>query len=212
MAFSSMVLPALFWAGSVLPSVLPVFPVSLRQKLPSACTPAVLLPGQVTPPAVLLGGSGKDAEVKPNTWFWPRGSVCLMILISPQLLMFTGTGATKSLSSAVNDAEERLLRNALPNASQVPGGNTPAAVRLMAVSPKVSAGTLLVPGRVGSVTASRLFTAPIESVPLRTSLLPQHGRVLAEKHWLVGPEVTHRSSPRVGVPPPLVKSKVISRS
>src|SRR6516162_9006146 len=136
-----------------------------------------------------------------------------MIVIAPQLLMFTGTGATKSLSSAVNDAEERLLRNALPNASQVPGGNTPAAVRLMAVSPKVSAcrvrGAL---GAIGSLTLSRLFTAPIESVPLRVSWLPQHGRLLAEKHWLIGPEVTHRSSPRVKMPPPLVKSKVTSRS
>src|SRR6516164_7426651 len=169
MAFSSMVLPALFWAGSVLPSVLPVFPVSLRQKLPSACTPAALLPGQVTPPAVLLGGSGKDAEVKPNAWFWPRGSVCLMILISPQLLMFTGTGAMKSLISAVNDAEERLFKNVLPNASQVPGGNTPAAVRSIAVSPNCRAGTGLMelgePGNSGSVTASRLLTAPIESLP-----------------------------------------------
>src|SRR5829696_6549909 len=40
----------------------------------------------------------------------------------PQLLMLTGWGAMKSLTSAGNEAEERLLRNALPNASQVPGG------------------------------------------------------------------------------------------
>ena len=64
-----------------------------------------------------------------------------MILIDPQLVMFTGIGATKSLISAVNDAEERLFKNALPNASQVPGGNTPAAVRSIAVSPNCSAGT-----------------------------------------------------------------------
>src|SRR5215471_16715816 len=111
-----------------------------------------------------------------------------MILISPQLLMFTGTGATKSLTSAVNDAEARLLRNALPNASQVPDGKTPAAVRLVAVSPKVSAGRLLGAfGAIGSVTASRLFTAPIESVPFSVTWLPQQGRLLLEKHWLVGP-------------------------
>src|SRR5215469_4666892 len=139
-----------------------------------------------------------------------------MILIDPQLVMFTGTGATKSLTSEPNDAEARLLRNALPNASQVPGGNTPAAVRLIAVSPKVSAGRLLgAPGGIGSVTASRLFTAPIESVPLRVSWLPQHGSVLLEKHWLAvlpAAAVSQKSSPRVGVPPPLVKSKVTSRS
>src|SRR5215471_10321072 len=115
-----------------------------------------------------------------------------MIVIAPQLLMFTGTGATKSLTSEPNDAEARLLRNALPNASQVPGGNTPAAVRLMAVSPKVSAGRLRgAPGAIGSVTAPTLLTAPIESVPFRFSWLPQHGRLLLEKHWLVGPAVTH---------------------
>src|SRR5215831_14485820 len=106
-----------------------------------------------------------------------------MTWISPQLAMCTGTGATKSLTSAPNDAEARLFRNALPNASQVPGGNTPAAVRLMAVSPKVSAcrvrGAL---GAIGSVTLSRLFTAPIESVPLRVTWLLQHGRALLEKH------------------------------
>src|SRR6266487_3818015 len=109
-----------------------------------------------------------------------------MIRTAPQLLMFTGTGATKSLTSAPNDAEARLFRNALPNASHVPAGKTPAAVRLL--------------------------TAPIEFVPFRVRWLPQHGKLLLEKHWLVGPVVTHRSRPRVGVPPPLVKSKMTSRS
>src|SRR5262252_3693793 len=136
-----------------------------------------------------------------------------MIVMWPQLLMFTGTGATKSLTSAGNDADERLFRNALPKASQVPGGKTPAAVRLIAVSPKVfrprDRGAL---GAIGSVTASRLLTAPIESLLFRFTWLPQHGRLLLEKHWLVEPVVTHVSSPRVGRPPPLVKSKVTSRS
>src|SRR5215472_17925690 len=133
-----------------------------------------------------------------------------MIVIAPQLLMFTGTGATKSLTSEPNDAEARLLMNALPNASQVPGGNTPAPVRSIAVSPNCRAGTGLMwlgePGKSGSVTESRLLTAPIESVPLRISWLPQQGSLLLEKHWLVGPLVTQNSSPRVGFPPPLVKS------
>src|SRR6266567_9648131 len=134
------------------------------------------------------------------------------MMIVPQLLMLTGTGATKSLTSAGNDADERLFRNALPKASQVPGGKTPAAVRLMAVSPNLNAPTLFVPDWNGSVTAPRLLTAPIESVPFSVTWLPQQGRLLLEKHWLVEPEVTHRSSPRTGLPPPLVKSKVTSRS
>src|SRR6266567_6530038 len=134
------------------------------------------------------------------------------MMIVPQLLMLTGTGATKSLTSAGNDADERLFRNALPKASQVPWGKTPAAVRLMAASPNLSAPTLFVPGCNGSVTAPRLLTAPSESPLFRFTWLPQQGRLLLEKHWLVGPVVTHLSSPRVGRPPPLVKSNVTSRS
>src|SRR6266702_559986 len=129
--------------------------------------------------------------------------------------MLTFTGATKSLTSAPNDAEARLFKNALPRASHVPVGKTPAAVRLIAASPKVSAARLLgALGAIGSMTASRLLTAPIESVPFRVTLLPQHGRLLLEKQSLVEPVagVTHRSSPRVGLPPPLLKSKVTSRS
>src|SRR6266516_1859949 len=102
-----------------------------------------------------------------------------MIVTWPQLLMFTGTGATKSLTSAGNDADERLFRNALPKASQVPGGKTPAAVRLMAASPNLNAPMLFaVFDTNGSVTAPRLLTAPIEFVLFRFTWLPQHGREL----------------------------------
>src|SRR5215217_7116003 len=58
------------------------------------------------------------------------------MMIVPQLLMLTGCGATKSFTSAGNEAEERLFRNTLPNASQVPAGKTPDAVRLIAAPPK----------------------------------------------------------------------------
>src|SRR5690242_2776999 len=43
--------------------------------------PVPLLPGQVTPPAELFWGR---LDEKLNTLSFPRGSVCLMILISPQ--------------------------------------------------------------------------------------------------------------------------------
>src|SRR6266581_6442600 len=136
-----------------------------------------------------------------------------MIVTRPQLLMFTGTGATKSLTSDPNDAEARLFKKTLPNPAHVVAGKTPAVVRLIAASPKVRAARLLGAfGAIGSVTASRLLTAPIESALFRFTWLPQHGRLLLEKHWLVEPVVTHLSRPRVGLPPPLVKSKVTSRS
>src|SRR6266487_825333 len=111
--------------------------------------------------------------------------------------MLTFTGATKSFISAPNADEARLFKNALPSASHVPVGKTPAAVRLIAASPKVSAARLLgALGAIGSDTASRLLTAPIESLLFRFTWLPQHGRLLLEKHWLVGPLVTHVSRDR----------------
>src|SRR6266540_836465 len=112
----------------------------------------------------------------------PRGSVCLMILMKPQLEMFTGTGAMKSLTSAGNDADERLFRNALPKASQVPAGKTPVAVRLMAASPNLNAPMLFgVFDTNGSVTASRLLTAPSELLLFRVIWSPQHGNELADR-------------------------------
>src|SRR4051794_23052529 len=64
------------------------------------------------------------------------------MVMLPQLEMFTGTGAMKSLISEVNEVEDRVFTNADPNASHVPGGNTPAAFRLIAASPKACAGRL----------------------------------------------------------------------
>jgi hypothetical protein len=58
------------------------------------------------------------------------------MVMLPQLLMLTPTGAMKSLISAVKDEEERLLTNVLPNASHTPGWKTPAPVRSIAASPK----------------------------------------------------------------------------
>ena len=74
-------------------------------------------------------------------------------MMVPQLLMFTGCGAMKSLTSAGNDADERLFRNALPKPSHVPGGKTPAAVRLIAASPKVARGQAA-RSAIGSVTVT----------------------------------------------------------
>src|SRR5215217_6802643 len=127
----------------------------------------------------------------------------------PQLLMFTGCGATKSFTSAGNDAEERLFKKALPSASQVPGGKTPAAVRLTAASPKVPAGRLTL--AIGSVTVTALTAPSAKPATERFTRLPQHGSELVEKHWLVAPVVTHLSRPRTGVPLP-PKSKVIRMS
>src|SRR6266536_2874681 len=132
------------------------------------------------------------------------------MMILPQLEMFTGCGATKSLTSAGNDADERLLRNALPNAAQVPAGKTPAAVRLTDASPNSLAGRLTF--AIGSVTVPLLTAPSAKPAALRLTRLPQHGRAFAEKHWLVAPVVTHLSRPSTGLPPPLVKSNVMSRS
>src|SRR5260370_30358766 len=144
----------------------------------------------------------------------PRGSVCLMILTSPQLFTFTGTGATKSLTSDVNEADDRLFKKTLPNHLQALGGNTPALVRLMAASPKVSPGRERGAfGAIGSVTVPVLI-APSELADVKLTCLPQQGSVLLEKQSPAVPLalVTHTSRPRVGVVPPVVKSEVTSRS
>src|SRR4029434_11201371 len=105
-------------------------------------------------------------------------------MISPQLLMFTGCGATKSFTSAVNEGEDRLFRNTLPKALHVEP-KIPAAVRLIAASPKVFAASVRgAPGLIGSVTETVLM-APSESVEFRSTWFPQHGSELAEKHWFV---------------------------
>src|SRR5215469_10909641 len=151
-------------------------------------------------------------ELKLKFWSIPRGSVCLMMLTVPQLEMFTGTGAMKSLTSEPNDAEARLLIMALPNALHVPDGNTPAAVRLMAASPNSFAARLT--GADGSRTLSFTvveLTEPSATLPPSTCWFPQQGRLLLATHWLVAPVVVHVARDRTGVPEPL-KSKVIRRS
>src|SRR5262252_4465154 len=135
-----------------------------------------------------------------------------MMLTVPQLLMFTGTGGTKSFSSAVKDDDARLLIMALPNALHVPAGNTPAAVRLMAASPNSPAARLT--GADGSRTLSFVvveLTEPSATLPPSTCWFPQQGRLLLATHWLVAPVVVHVARDRVGEPEPL-KSKVIRRS
>lgn len=133
-----------------------------------------------------------------------------MIRIRPQLLIFTGCGAIKSFTSAGKDADERLLRNELPKPRQVPAGNTPAAVRFTAASPKVRAGSDTF--AIGSVTVTVLTAPSANPAALRSTRLPQHGSEFDAKHWLVDPAVTQVSKPRTGLPPPLVKSKVIRMS
>src|SRR5881275_2746834 len=98
--------------------------------------------------------------------------------------MLTGCGAMKSFTSAVNDADERLLRNVLPNAVQVPAGKTPAAVRLIAASPNSPVDRLRgLPGGTGSVTVA-VLTAPSASPnAVKSCRLPQQGSAFAEKHW-----------------------------
>src|SRR6266545_3627714 len=127
-----------------------------------------------------------------------------MVMV-PQLLMLTGRGATKSLTSAGKEAEERLFRKPLANASQVLP-KTPAAVRLIAASPKVSPGRLT--PAIGSVTVEVLTAPSANPAAERFTRLPQHGSELLEKHWLVGPLVTHVSRASTGAPLP-PKSKVI---
>src|SRR5437588_140464 len=93
--------------------------------------------------------------------------------------MFTDTGAMKSLISAPKEEDERLFKKVLPKSSHVPAGNTPAAVRLMAASPK-SPADRLVPA-IGSVAVVVLTPPSAKPAPVRSTCLPQQGRELLEK-------------------------------
>src|SRR5438874_2928571 len=87
-------------------------------------------------------------EAMLKFWLMPRGSVRLMTTTSPQLEMFTGIGAMKSLISDVNELpEERLFRYAEPRWKHVPWGKRPAPVRLMPASPNVESLDLTAPFR-----------------------------------------------------------------
>src|SRR5205085_9086181 len=93
-------------------------------------------------------------------------------------------------------------------------------VRLMAASPKVSAGRLLPPPLViGSLTGIETPSAqrPVAVSPASlthptASLLPsacttlQHGWAFPDMHV---PELTHRAMPRLTVLPPWAKSNVM---
>src|SRR6266508_581418 len=140
----------------------------------------------------------------------------LMVAVLPDVVALPPPSAvqvrlsnTKFFTSAGNDADERLFRNTLPNAWHVPAGNTPAAVRLTAASPKVPAGRDSL--AIGSVTVTPLTAPSASPRPLRSTRLPQHGTEFDEKHWLAGPLVTHLSRPSTGLPLP-PKSNVMSRS
>src|SRR5438132_4971125 len=76
----------------------------------------------------------------------PRGSVCFLMIIVPQLEMLIGIGATKSFSSEPNELpEDRLLSHASPRWKHVPAGKTLAAVRSTAASPNVESTVVFPP-------------------------------------------------------------------
>src|SRR6266511_2325468 len=100
-----------------------------------------------------------------------------MVMV-PQLLMLTGRGATKSLTSAGKEADERLFRKPLANASQVLP-KTPAAVRLTAASPKVSPGRLT--PAIGSSTVEVLTAPSANPAAVRLSVL---GPVVVRFGWV----------------------------
>src|SRR5438445_5493868 len=111
------------------------------------------------------------------------------MMIRPQLLMFTGTGATKSFTSEVNEDEDRLFKKTLPSPPQLPGGKTPAAVRSMEVSPKVfPVSERGAPGFIGSSTVPEFTAASATGGPeggeVRSLRSPQQGSVLELKQLL----------------------------
>ena len=144
-------------------------------------------------------------------------SMYLWTLSLPQFAMFTGIGAMKSFSSAGNDAEERLFRNAEPKCTHWFCGNTFAAVRLMPASPNSLPGMSKPPlgGGLLSWTVPVLIAPSATPAALRSTRLPQQGSALdARQSLTLSPfaSVSHLSRPSTGFAPPLVKSNVTRMS
>ena len=66
------------------------------------------------------------------------GSVTFSMMMVPQVSISIGTGAMKSFTAEVSASEARDLTYAEENPVHSFGSITPASVRLMAASPKVS--------------------------------------------------------------------------
>src|SRR5512145_42195 len=114
----------------------------------------------------------------------------------PQLETLTSIGRMKSFKDELNEFDERLLTYPRPKLMQASESKTPAAVRSIAASPKVS------PGSVSPVTGSRTeaaFTEP-SAKPVSGITGPQQGPEGADAH---GPVAVQRDRPSVGFPPPL---------
>src|SRR5262249_29016877 len=158
--------------------------------------------------------------VKLNVPVAPSGSVCLRILIVPQLEMLIGIGATKSFSSEPNELpEERLFSQMSPKCLHTLGGKIPAAVKLMPASPNVELipffvfpdNVLGLPGGLLSVT-SALFTDDSAETADSGVPLSQQGTELLASHrlGLLGASI-QRCTAKTGTPLP-PKSKSINRS
>src|SRR4051812_40661657 len=106
------------------------------------------------------------------------------MVTSPQGLRSTSCGATKSLTAAVNESEERLLRYADANPLQSPLPTMPAPVRSIAASPNVRASSVRgAPGATGSDTEALLIDASKLPVSWWAELLSQHGSLFDASHW-----------------------------
>src|SRR5439155_5626194 len=129
-------------------------------------------------------------------------------------------GDTKSLISALKEADERLFRYAEPKLSHVDGLGPKmlgrAWLRLTPISPKVLPASETF--AIGSLTVEALICPSAK--PPRSIRSPQHGKLFDERHTFLaipattGTEalVNHVSRPSVGFEPPFVKSYVNRRS
>src|SRR5437764_928969 len=110
----------------------------------------------------------------------------------------------KSLISALNDADDRLLTQTWPKASHVSGVRMLEMSRLIDASPNWFATSGAFPFS-GSVTAVSLTFASVAGGST-FAWLPQHGSECAEKHidaLSVPGVISQCRTPIVGVPLPL---------
>ena len=119
----------------------------------------------------------------------------------------------KSLSSEVNESDERLLRYALPNTAHCGPRRRPRG-RRDRPAPRRTSGPTMAPSPsdsfpgIGTLLIEPVATPSRRQVDLRV----QHGSALFASHWAGAPVVTQRDSHRVGLVPPRDRSYWISAS
>ncbi len=125
---------------------------------------------------LLVPGLGMS-DVKPKFWLMPRGSVCLMILISPQFAIWVFWTSMSSGDEVKLDPDERDSQTCCGKATHVEALRPSASVKLTPNSANwlTPIAVLLIP--LSAAAMADWFDCPSNRLDCtRTAVAPQQGR------------------------------------